>query len=338
MLNIAAFIQGINVPGSRFRVLQYVEPLENLNIRIKPFKSLVDAYPPSNRILRPFWGIGLLSGHLPNVINSYKYDITFFQREMLSTLITLESLTKGPRIFDVDDAIWLHKRRGFNMKIFSKIYDLVICGNKFLADYFSQFLDKVVVLPTPVNTELFKPIFNSKCKLIIGWSGSGSNLKYLYEIEPALKIILNKIPGAKLRIVTDSKPNFITIAPEKIEFIRWSPVNEVSSIQEMTVGIMPLDDSPWSRGKCSFKMLTYMACGVPVVVSPIGMNKEILAKGNIGFDPISHDEWVDAIVALLQNSSQCNEMGQNGVRVVAENYSVQTLAPVLAKILKEVER
>lgn len=336
MLDIAAIIQGINVPGSRFRVLQYIEPLKNFNIRMKIFKSPLSAYPPKSKILRPFWGIGLLSSHIPTVLNSYKYDITLFQREMLSTFVTFEPLTKGPCIFDVDDAIWLHKRGNFNTKIFAKICDLVICGNNFLADYFSQNSDKVVVLPTPVNTEVFKPAINYKHELIIGWSGSGSNLKYLYEIEPALIIILNKIHGVKLRIISDLKPNFKNIAPEKIEFIRWSPTNEVSSIQEMTVGIMPLNDSLWSKGKCSFKMLTYMACGVPVVVSPVGMNREILAKGNIGFAPISHDEWIDAVVALLQNPSQCKEMGQNGVHVVAENYSVKTLAPVLAKILKEI--
>jgi glycosyltransferase involved in cell wall biosynthesis len=250
---------------------------------------------------------------------------------MLSTLVTLEQLTKRPRLLDVDDAIWVHRRGRFAARLASQC-EGIICGNSFLAEQFSQWNSHVIMIPTAVDTDKFVPSSPVE-KPIIGWSGTSGGFKYLYGIEPALSHVLRELPDSKLRIVSDSLPSFRQVPLNKVEFIRWSPGNEVRAIQGMAVGIMPLTDSMWERGKCSFKMLSYMASGIPVVVSPIGMNVEVLSHGNSGLAPKSVDDWVSALLCLLRDPEQRIEMGKKGRCVALEKYSVNVLAPQLAETL-----
>lgn len=120
-----------------------------------------------------------------------------------------------------------------------------------------------------------------------------------------------------------------------VEFVRWSPKNEVQTIQEMSVGLMPIDDTPWSRGKCSYKMLLYMACGIPVVVSPYGMNDEVLSKGRAGLSAKSHSEWIDSIDWLLDSPGDRLSMGITGRNIVETEYSLNVLAPRMASYLRD---
>lgn len=280
MIKVAAYTGGINVPSARFRVRQYIPLLNKSCVLIDEYPAKFGSYPPLNKLKRPLWGAQTLCDRGFAALRSYKYNVTLLQREMMSTVVTFEPLTKRPRILDVDDAIWIH-RRGFAAKKIAKLSDLIICGNSFLADYFSRLNRNVVVIPTAVDAKIFLPLDNQEDSenLIIGWSGSSPGFQYLYDIERSLSMVLKKHPGAILRIIADFRPNFKLIPPERIEYVKWSPAVEVKLIQTMTVGIMPLRDSILARGKCSFKMLTYMACSVPVVVSPVGMNKEILSLG-----------------------------------------------------------
>jgi glycosyltransferase involved in cell wall biosynthesis len=121
-----------------------------------------------------------------------------------------------------------------------------------------------------------------------------------------------------------------------VEFIRYDAAREVEHIQEMTIGIMPIEDSEWSRGKCSYKMLLYMACGIPVVVSPFGMNAEILAQGTVGLGARTGANWVEFFETQLENSALRELMGKEGRRVVLDHYSVDILAPRLAQTLTSV--
>lgn len=330
-ITIAALTGGRNVPSARFRVRQYIDHLAGEGVEVTEFPAPWGMYPPFNVMARPAWCMASLFARLPTVLQSYRYDLTLLQREMLSTFVTLEPFTKRPRILDVDDAIWLHPRGQFAARLASKC-EGVLCGNAFLADYFRQWNPNVTIIPTAVDTDRYIQ-GKSVDAPIIGWSGTSSGLKYVYEIEPALAAVLQKVPSAKLRIVCDAMPTFRTIPTSRAEFIRWSPANEVRAIQEMAVGIMPLDDSLWVRGKCSFKMLTYMACGIPVVVSPVGMNAEILTHGRVGFGVSTLDEWVDSLLQLAGNIGQRVEMGKIGRQTVLDNYSVNVIAPRLAQAL-----
>ena len=134
MLKLAAFTGGVDVPGARFRVRQNISQLLDLGIEVREFCSRFGSYPPASRYKRPLWGIATLADRLPSVLMSHKYDACLLQRELLSTFVSLEPFIGGPRIFDVDDAIWIY-RGGVAAKRLAQMSDLVICGNNFLNSF-----------------------------------------------------------------------------------------------------------------------------------------------------------------------------------------------------------
>ncbi len=337
MLKVIAYTGGNNSPSSVFRVRQYIPALKESGIEMRECPSWAGAHPPFKKALRPLWGLGNLMERAPDTFRSFAYDLVFFQREMLSTFVTWEPLTRRPRIFDVDDAIWVHPRGDFTRRL-ARLCDHVVCGNQFLAVEFSRWNQNVSILPTPVDVHSFIPLSEPRDpeRLVIGWMGLSRNLTYLYAVERALGEVLRRHPTATLRVVTGEPPKFSSLRAEQVEYVRWTPENEVRSIQEMTVGIMPLDDNVYARGKCAFKMLLYMACGLPVVVSPVGMNAEVLAKAPIGFGAVADSDWVDHLDHLLRDSGLRSRMGDAGRRVVVEHYSVGALAPKLAETLVSV--
>ncbi|MGH8539442.1 MAG: glycosyltransferase family 4 protein [Stenotrophobium sp.] len=331
MLKVAAFTGGRHIPAARFRVRQYVDRLEKEGVEISEFPASLGVYPPKSRLIRPLWAMATLAARLPGIAQSYRYDLTLLQREMLSTFITMEPLTQRPRVLDVDDAIWLY-RGGRFAETLAQRCESVICGNAFLADHFSQWNKNVKIVPTAVDTVRYAPGAPMDAP-IIGWSGTSGGYEYFPAIEPALVSVLQKFPEARLRIVSDAMPAFQQIPESRVEYIRWTPENEVQAIQEMAVGIMPLSESLWDRGKCSFKMLTYMACGIPVVVSAAGMNIEVLSYGQSGFGAKSVDDWVGALSTLLEDFEQRKKMGRTGRQVILDRYSLDVVTPELAKAL-----
>jgi len=325
------------MPSGIFRVQYYQKPLRQFGVEMRECPSWAGVFPPQRKWLRPAWGLWNLVDRAPDTLRSYGYDLVFFQRELLSTSVTWERFAKRPRIFDVDDAVWTHRRGHFAPKL-ARLCDHVICGNSFLAEEFSRWNPSVSVLPTPVDVHRFCP---QKCehdpeRPIIGWMGLHTNIGFLYGIEPALREVLRRHPKAIFRIVSGAAPEFRSLPSDQVEYIRWTPANEARTIQEMTIGIMPLNDTVSARGKCSYKMLLYMACGLPVVVSPVGMNAEVLEQDNVGFGAASSCDWVERLDELLRNPELRSRMGAAGRNVVVQNYSVEVLAPRLAKTLHNV--
>jgi glycosyltransferase involved in cell wall biosynthesis len=342
VIKVAAFTTGEHMPGSRFRVRQYVQSLRAHDIELREFFTRLGAYPPTGKLIRPFWAVGSLVSRLPSIVHSYRYDVILFQREMLSTFFTLEFLTKKPRILDVDDAIWLY-RNGSCARRLAKISDSVICGNSFLADYFSQWNPNITILPTAVDTDRFFPLASQPHEVdggdaspTIGWSGGQGGFVDLQVAEKALQVVLRKHPRARLRVIADAAPRCLDLPVGQVEFVPWSPETEVRAIQGLDIGIMPLLDTVWSRGKCSYKMLLYMSCGVPVVVSPIGMNSEVLNMGTVGAGASTTDDWVGALEEVLGNPQLAADMGRRAREVVLQSYSINTLAPKLAAELLRV--
>ena len=335
-LSVAAFTGGETVSSRRFRVHQYLPHFRKQGIRVTEYGARFGSWPPVEKIQRPFWLAATLCDRLPGVAKSHWHDVTLLQREMVSTMVTLEGLTGRPRVLDVDDAIWLNARTAKNFRALVQICDGVICGNDFIAEKVRQWNDQLIVIPTAVDTDRFRPGGGSTAerKQIIGWSGLHAGFKYLLSIEGALVKILEKRKNAVLRVVSDVKPVFRTLDSSRVEYIPWRPANEVETIQEMTAGLMPIDDSPWARGKCSYKMLLYMSCGVPVVVSPFGMNQEILGLGKVGFGARTESEWVESMAWLLDNTDRGREMGVAGRKIIEERYSLNLLAPKLASYLR----
>jgi glycosyltransferase involved in cell wall biosynthesis len=332
---VAAFTGGGTDPSARFRVRQHIPSLLQHGVFVSEMTSHVGKFPPETKCLRPFWAVARLTDQVPNIFKSHCFDLVLLQREILSTHATLEFLTKAPRILDVDDAIFL-RRDGRSAKRLAQICDGVICGNSYLADWFCRWNKNVVVIPTAVDSDRYIPrseVDKIDDRMVIGWIGTSGNLKYVYAIEAALVRVFEVYPRAKLRIVCDKKPEFRHINESNLEFLSWSEELEVKSIQGMDIGIMPLSDTEWSRGKCSYKMLQYMSCGIPVVVSPVGMNADVLLMGEVGTSATSMDEWVDGIIVLIENHSLRKKIGTIGRHVITKFFSVQITAPKIANHL-----
>jgi glycosyltransferase involved in cell wall biosynthesis len=336
LLKVTAFTGGKDVPSARFRVRQYIPALARLGIEVREKMAIFGSYPPAVRSLRPGWGLLAMAERFQAAVGSRNTDLTLLQREMLSTFATVERFTKSPRILDVDDAIWL-LRGGRSAISLARCCDLVICGNGFIADFFRDYAPSVVVLPTPVDTDRYRPAEGAERDMrVVCWSGTSSGLPFLYGIETALSKVLAGNRHRRLRVVCDAPPRFRQIREEQVEFVSWSEGVEVAAIQDAGVAIMPLDDSPWARGKCSYKLLTYMACGLPIVATPVGMNRELVSRGSAGLAASTSADWVDAIEAILECPARAVEMGAAGRRVVARDYSLSTLSLRMAEILSTV--
>lgn len=335
-LRVIAYTGGQNTPSRVPRLQQYVAPLSDLGVQITEFSSRAGLYPPDVKWKRPIWALQNLIEHVPAVIRSRKYDVTLFQRELFSTYLTLEPFTKGPRVLDVDDAIWVHRGGKFAYKL-AKLCDHIICGNSFIADEFARHNPNVSVLPTAIDTNRFQPRTELDTdSLNICWLGLSSGFRFLLAIEPALNVVLRRNPQVKLQIVSNKPLTFRSLPHQQVEFVTYTRTSEIKYFQNAAIGIMPLDDSVVSRGKCSFKMLQFMSSGVPVVVSSYGMNVEVLAKGQCGFGASSINEWVDGMEMLLHNSELRKKMGKTGRQIVLEYYSLRVLVPQMAGILTKV--
>ena len=242
----------------------------------------------------------------------------------------------GNALLDVDDAIFTF-RNGRVAKYLAKRAATVVCGNAYLAERFSEWNSRIHVIPTAVDTERYRPAGpgDKKRGLIVGWIGTSGNLRELNAIEGSIAKAISACPGAKLRVVSDALPVVRSLSAEQFEFLQWSEADEVSAIQGMDIGIMPLRDSVWTRGKCAFKMIQYMACGLPSVVSPVGMNAEVLALGDFSLSAQSDGQWTEAIVALIRGADMRRNMGVLARQVAERTFSVKVLAPRLAAAIRE---
>ncbi|MGA8555981.1 MAG: glycosyltransferase [Candidatus Acidiferrales bacterium] len=334
-LKVAALTQG---KVSRLRLGQHLRMLKNEGITVHEFVSSFGAYPPPQKAARPLWAVLEVVSRVTDILATHRYDVTFLQRELLSTCLTLEPFTKGPCVFDVDDSIWLNQR-GKGIEKLASICECIICGNEYIRSWASIYCADCILVPTAVDCRLFQPFDEchpKSIRRIIGWFGQPANLVYVHEIEKALAIVMRERPHVIFRVVSSRRPNLPSIPQERIEYIPWTPESEVSAIQQMDIGLMPLRDDEWCRGKCSYKMLLYMACGIPVVVAPFGMNAEVLALGKCGLGAADPDEWVDALKMILDNEDEAAAMGRAGRKIVTEYFSTDVIAPVLARTLKKV--
>lgn len=336
LINVAAFSGGRFVPSARFRVRQYVPDLRLHQIEMDEYMPVRGgAYPPAAKTARLPWLASQLVQRLKQVHTARGHQLTVLQRQMVSTINTFESLTGRPRLLDVDDAIWQSARFGSVARLAGQC-DGIVCGNSWLADYFSRYNKNIHVVPTAVDTRVFRPAPDASVstRRFVGWIGTSGNLKYLHEIEPALSTVLAQWKDVDLLVISDKAPAFRQLPASRVVYRPWSEEREIADIQAMSLGLMPLQDSEWARAKCSFKMLQYMACGVPAVVSPVGMNSEVAAYGGALLAQ-DVDGWVDALTTLLRNESLRRSLGSMAREVVERRYATSVVAASLAEIYRQ---
>lgn len=264
-----------------------------------------------------------------------KYDFVFVQREafMLGTTFFEQLFARKTKmIFDFDDSIWLqnvsagNKALGF-LKDASKtqkliaLSDMVFAGNAYLADYAKQFNPNTKLVPTVVDTHNYQRIPLEKSdKICIGWSGSFSTVPYFEYALPALRQIKAKY-GDKVYFKVIGDANY-TNEELQIKGVAWSSEKEVYELSEIDIGIMPLPNDEWTKGKCALKGLLYMSLGQAAVLSDVGVNGEVIEDGVNGFLVSSTEEWVEKISLLIDQPTLRQEMGNKGRQTVLERYSV----------------
>ena len=334
-MRIAAYTQGLTTPSARFRVRQHIPIWRHLGIETTELVG--ETYPPAQQIKRPLWLGFELGRRFRQVIAGRCADLSLLQREFISTLPTFERLTRRPRVLDIDDAVWL-RQRFLSIDRLAAQCDLVICGNAWIADHFARFSRRIQIVPTGVDTTRFVPLAVPRPEpdhLVIGWVGTSSNFTCLESIQNALRIVLREIPSARLLIMADKPPLLPEIPPDRLVFRPWSASAEIDAFQSIDVGIMPLTDSVWTRGKCSFKLLQYLSCGIPGVASPVGMNVDVAASGGVLLAK-SDTEWVESILGLLRDPPLRLQFGANGRANVENHYAATTIARRLAELFHEI--
>lgn len=344
MIKVAALTSGRMTPSSRFRVRQHIPLLQELGIRVREFTPAlaknrrIPGWPtliPEKYALPLYagWQALKLSTRIPGFWGSWRAQITWLERELLPTYLTLEPCLKRPLVFDVDDAIWLsHRRSETVMRKIALRADVVMAGNAFIADWFSQYAHLVHIIHTAIDTDRFRPTSRgNRQDFVVGWTGSASTLKYLEEIEEALARFAVHHADVQFVVIADRPPALSRISAR---FIPWTPEVEVSAVQEMSVGLMPLPDNDWARGKCAFKMLQYMACGIPSIVSPVGLNADILSMDNVGLAASRTDEWYEALSYLYHHRDEVGRYGRAARTLAERRFSARAIAKQIAGVFQ----
>jgi glycosyltransferase involved in cell wall biosynthesis len=207
----------------------------------------------------------------------------------------------------------------------------VTVGNETLAAYARPRARAVTVLPTTIDTDTYVVRERPRhARPVLGWSGSVTTLPYLASMRDVLLRLRQRL-DFELRVVGGQ----LSIPGLDVTCLPWRAETEVEDLQDLDVGIMPLPDDPWTRGKCGLKALQYMALAIPAVVSPVGVNTEIVRHGHNGFLASTPDEWVESIAQTLADAELRSRLGREARRTVEERYSARVHATRLAKILRE---
>ncbi len=329
-------------PGQRFRFEHFIPALESAGYEII-FSNII-----SEKDDKIFYSRGNYFAKLRIVVQSFIHrlrdlktarncDLIFIYREafMLGTTYFEKRLSKTgvPIVFDFDDSIWLNDTSEGNqnlawLKKTEKTADichyanLVTVGNQYLANYAKQHNNNVFILPTTLDTNYHKPIECNKNRntICIGWTGTTTTLKHYDTAIPVLKKLKEKY-GDKIyfKVVVNSTEWNRDI---EVKLVEWSKESEIYELCEFDIGIMPLPNDEWSRGKCGFKGLQCMALEMPVIMSPVGVNIDIVKHGVNGFLANDENEWFNTLCNLIDDENLRINIGKAGRKTVIDDYSV----------------
>jgi glycosyltransferase involved in cell wall biosynthesis len=271
-----------------------------------------------------------------------KFDIIFIQKVLFPPYLQfLFRLRKSKIIFDFDDALYAAPQfYGSEAWLVNQIKTsrLVIAGNENLAMYARKITSSTVtVLPTPVDTNRYQPVSTrnvQKDTVVIGWIGSASTIGHLEMLGSVIEKLLKRYPEVIFCIIGAHDTQLKNLP--NVHLKSWNYQTELADLQEFDVGIMPLLDTEFARGKCGYKILQYMAVGIPSVASPIGANTEIINHGVNGFLAQSDDDWVEILSRLIESVDLRGRIGLEARRTVMQNYSYDVVAPQFAGLLRDV--
>lgn len=335
--------------SSRMRSYQYFPYLEKagMKVTVKPFFDdayLKDFYSGKKNISIVF------KSYLRRILilfAVFKYDKVVIEKEIFPFLPAFaEWMLKifGIRyIVDYDDAIFhnydqssnpiIKKLLGNKIAKVMRFSGTVVAGNEYLAEYASKSgVGKIEIIPTVIDLDRYPIKENSDSeKFVIGWIGTKTTFeKHLLPCKEWIRELQKQDPNIHFNIVgiTDDMD-----LGRNVQYIQWTENTEVSNILKMDVGIMPLQDSEWEKGKCAYKLIQYAACGIPGVASDVGMNKEVCIDSKTGFIATNKEEWIGKLISLKNNSQKRSQMGQNARKLVEEKFCIQVTAQRWIKLL-----
>lgn len=335
--------------SSRVRTFQYLPYLRSHGLEITVSPLMGDDY-----LHRLYAGRGKSARsicmayirRLSQIIRASEYDLLWVEKEFFPFLPSWTATwlrTLGvPYVVDYDDAVFhaydMYGNRFVRWFLRDKIdrvmekSALVIAGNDYLAERARRAgTRRIALLPSVVDTERYRidPVEKGET-FVIGWVGSPSTSRYLKQVESALAEVCGRC-NARLVLVGSGE---IVLQGVPTEIRPWSEENEVADIGSFDVGIMPLDDSPWERGKCGYKLIQCMAAGRPVIASPVGINRQIVDHGVNGFLATTREEWTDALTTLCRDRELRRSMGAAARQKVEAEYCLKVNAPRLLELLR----
>jgi glycosyltransferase involved in cell wall biosynthesis len=262
----------------------------------------------------------------------------------------VERIIRGlgiPLVYDFDDAIYLGDTSASNARMrflkfpsktamICRLATHVVVGNDMLAAWARQHNPNVTIIPTTIDTDKYMPATGRRGDgpLTVGWSGSHTTAPYLESIKPVLREVAQREPF-QLRVI--GAPRF-QIDGVPFESLPWRAESEVADLLPMEVGLMPIPDSEWGKGKCALKALQYMALGTPAVVSPVGANTQVVRHGVNGLHASTDAEWVEQLVRILQDRALRRRLGKAARQTVVDEYSNKRQAPRLLEVLVSAAR
>ncbi len=353
LLILAPYPPG-EAPSQRFRFEQYLTFLQSAGIQYdyEPFLDL-----PSWKILHkkgnfPAKVLGVLKAFVRRfylITRAFGYDIIFIHREASHIgppifEFLLCKVLKKKVIYDFDDAIWLPNYSEHNaafhwLKMYGKVrFSMrwawrISAGNQYLAEFAKNYNPNVYIIPTTIDTEHLHnkvKVHESKMPVVIGWTGTLTTIRYLDIIVPELEK-LEKEFDFQILIISNQAPTF---SLRGLRFQFWRKETEIEDLLQMDIGLMPLEDDIWAKGKCGFKALQYMALGIPPLVSPVGVNTQIVDHGVSGFVCADASQWAFYIRKLLTSADLRAEMGQKAREKVIKNYSVLSQKDAFLSLFK----
>lgn len=335
-------------PGQRFRCEQYLGWLQANGYQVT-FSNMLGEWDD-----RHFYAYGHYAAkalvvaksalrRLRDVLRSRSYDAVFVYREafMLGTTAFERAIRRRgvPLILDFDDSIWLNDTSQGNyrlrwMKRPRKTFDLcrlatqVIVGNAYLADAARRYCQRVEIFPTTIDTGYHRPAAGRsqadatpERPVTIGWTGSRTTLKHLETLHPVLAQLRREYgQGVRFDVIADLPPREPV---DGMRHIPWSADDEIARLAAFDIGVMPLPDNEWTRGKCGFKGLQYMAMGVATVMSPVGVNRDIIDHGRNGLLASTPDEWLQALRSLIGDAALRRRLGDEGRKTIEQRYSIE---------------
>jgi glycosyltransferase involved in cell wall biosynthesis len=326
---------GLDQPSFRHRMTSIIAPLEKAGFEVRPERL------PSRRYGLRIWERRDLL-RWADVVVLHQIKLSAIEARLVAAL-------SRRRVFDVDDAIYVRKPRRLGDPVDESIWrrrkfaatcrwvDVVAAGNDVLAAVARPAAHDVVILPTSIDTSVYRATTAAAADPpTIAWIGSPENLIYLEMIRPALARLAARYPTLKVRVICSQFPDWPEV---HIERIAWSSQSEAGSLAASHIGVMPLTDDAWSRGKCAFKLLQYMAASLPCVASPVGANTEAVLDGVNGFHARSVDEWEQALERLIVSPDLRARCGANGHAHVEKRYALRAYqADYVALLTRLAER